>query len=149
MYSYDEFKEGCSVIIENTKYKILGLAYYVTQTDTENIYAKILLNDHYVLVVALSDNIAYFGRNFGEIKEFSSFSESIEYGNKRFEQVNSDYQILKNLVFGSPLEVEGEVMFWDYESGNNIISIAIVSRTRERADVVARYVDIKDIEIIE
>lgn len=148
MYSYDEFKEGYSVIIENNKYNILGMAYYVTQTDTENIYAKILLNDHYVLVVALSDNIAYFGRNFGEIKEFSSFDESIEYGNKKFEQVNSDYQILKNLVFGSPLEVEGEVVFWDYESGNDIISVAIVSRTKERADVVAKYIDIKDIKII-
>lgn len=144
----DKIVEGSSIIFEEEKFNVLGKCYYVTQKDPNTVYAKILLNDHYVLVVSPEDNIAYFGKNIGQIYEFDSFDNTVIFKEKEFEQVNTDYQIMVELVFGSPLDVEGEVLYWDYESGNDIISIAIVSRTNKRADVVAKYIDLSNIKII-
>lgn len=140
--------EGSSIIVEGKEYKVLGKGYYVTQKEPNALYAKILLPNHYVLVISPSDSIAYFGQNRGLIEEFNSFDDKVYYNNKCFEQVNHDYQILIHLLFGSPLEVEGEVEFWDYEYNNEIISIAEVSRNKLRADVVAQYIDYANIDVV-
>lgn len=144
----DNIVEGSSIIFEGNKYNVLGKCYYVTQKDPKTVYAKILMNDHHVLVVSPTDNVAYFGKNFGQIREFDSFDTTVKFKEKYFEQVNTDYQIMIELVFGAPLDVEGEVLYWDYESGDDIISVAIVSRTNKRADVVAKYIDLFDVQIV-
>ena len=140
--------EDSSIIVEGKEYKVLGKGYYVTQKEPNVLYAKILLPNHYVLVISPSDSIAYFGQNRGLIEEFNSFDDKVYYNNKCFEQVNHDYQILIHLLFGSPLEVEGEVEFWDYECDNEIISIAEVSRNKLRADVIAQYIDYANIDVV-
>jgi hypothetical protein len=136
-----------TICIKGTQFKVLGKAFYTTQNDTESRYAKILLDNHYVLVISPADEIYYFGKNEGQISAFDSQKISVEYQDKTFKQVNHDYQIVLALEFGSPLEVEGEVEFWDYEADNTIISVAKVSRNNSRADVVAEYISFEDIII--
>jgi hypothetical protein len=139
--------EGSSVVIGGKSYKVLGKALYATQNDPESIYAKVLLENHYVLVLIPLDEVAYFGRNEGGVPEFDGFKKVVHFRGKEFKQVNHDYQIVLRVEFGSPLDVEGEVEFWDYEADNLIISVAVVSRNKERADVIANYISFSDIEI--
>jgi hypothetical protein len=139
--------ENSSVVINGTSYKVLGKAEYATQNDENSTYLKILLEDHFVLVLVPSEEIAYFGRNEGRLTEFDGQKDFVSFKNKKYKQVNHDYQVVINLAFGSPLTVEGEVEFWDYEVDNSIISVAVVSRTKERADVVAEYITYSDIDI--
>ncbi|GHU40027.1 hypothetical protein FACS1894190_06410 [Spirochaetia bacterium] len=139
--------EGSTIGYDGKKYKVLGKAVYTTKNDPLSIYAKILLENHHVLVIAPADNIAYFGKNVGELSEFSTFAQNVSYQGKEYSRKDSDYQIVLNLEFGSPIEVEGEVKFWDYEVDDEIISIAIVSMDKTRADVVAKYISFSDLTV--
>ncbi len=144
----DKITEGASVKINGDGYKILGKVFYVTQGDPKSSYAKILLENHYVLVLVPSEKVAYFGKNKGRLAEFDLYPSKVEFEGKLYNQINHDYQIATQIVFGSPLEVEGEVEFWDYEVENLIISVAVVSRDKKRADVVAQYIPYDNIEIV-
>lgn len=135
------------ISIEGTPHKVLGKVFYTTLNDPNSEYAKILLDDHFVLVISPMDNVAYFGKNEGQLQSFDSLDSIVKYKGKLFNQVNHDYQIVLKIEFGSPVEVEGEVEFWDYECDNEIISIAKVSRDNSRADVIAQYILLKNIKI--
>lgn len=143
----DRITEGCTISVANEKYKVLSKVLYVTQNEPQSVYAKMILDDHNILVVSPQDEIAYFGKNEGTLPEFNQYGEKVLYNGKSYEQVNHDYQIVVGIKFGNPLDVEGEVEFWDYENDRDIISIAVVSRNKVRADVVARYISIDDIVI--
>jgi hypothetical protein len=143
----ERITENSTIIYKGKRYKVLGKTLYTTQNDPKSVYAKMLLEGHHVLVVSPEDKIAYFGKNEGKLASFDSFGVSIDFDGKIFEQVNRDYQIVLKIEFGFPLDIEGEVEYWDYEAEDMIISIAIVSRTKERADVVARYITFDDIEV--
>jgi hypothetical protein len=147
MMLLNKITEGCYIKVNGEKYLVLGKAHYVAQSDPETSYAKILLEGHHVLVVSPSDKIAYFGKNEGRLSEFDSFSTEVNFGGEIYKQVNHDYQIVTKIDFGSPLEVEGEVEFWDYESNDFIISIAVASRNKERADIAARYIPFTEIVV--
>ena len=143
----DKIKEGCTILVENEKYKVISKVLYVTQNDSQAVYAKMILEGHNILVISPQDEIAYFGKNEGTLPEFSQYCEKVSYKGKSYEQVNHDYQIVVGIEFGNPLDVEGEVEFWDYENDSNIISVAVVSRSKVRADVVAKYISFDDIVI--
>lgn len=145
MFELNKVVEGSNIVIDNLSYKVLGKTFYVTEKDCSETYAKILLNDHNVLVVSLTDGVAYFGKNKGRLIEFDGYPETVNYDGAKYEKVSHDYQIVTKIEFGSPLEVEGEVEYWDYEADDKIISIAVVSRTKERADIVARYLSFDQI----
>ena len=145
MFELNKVVEGSNIVIDNLSYKVLGKTFYVTEKDCSETYAKILLNDHNVLVVSLTDGVAYFGKNKGRLVEFDGYLETVNYDGAKYEKVSHDYQIVTKIEFGSPLEVEGEVEYWDYEADDKIISIAVVSRTKERADIVARYLSFDQI----
>lgn len=145
MFELNKVVEGSNIVIDNLSYKVLGKSFYVTEKDCSETYAKILLNDHNVLVVSLTDGVAYFGKNKGRLVEFDGYPETVNYDGAKYEKVSHDYQIVTKIEFGSPLEVEGEVEYWDYEADDKIISIAVVSRTKERADIVARYLSFDQI----
>lgn len=145
MFELNKVVEGSNIVIDNLSYKVLGKTFYVTEKDCSETYAKILLNDHNVLVVSLTDGVAYFGKNKGRLVEFDGYPETVNYDGAKYEKVSHDYQIVTKIEFGSPLEVEGEVEYWDYEADDKIISIAVVSRTKERADIVARYLSFDQI----
>ena len=59
----DRITEGCTISIANAKYKVLSKVLYVTQNEPQSVYAKMILEDHNILVVSPQDEIAYFGRN--------------------------------------------------------------------------------------
>lgn len=139
--------EGSTVEIENKLYKVLGKAFYVTQNDPESIYVKVVLEDNYYLVLIPSEDIAYFGHNEGKISEFDDFKEIVQFPDKEFKLVNHDYQLVVKVEFGSLLDVEGEVEFWDYEASDTIISTAIVSKNKKRADIIAKYISASDIKV--
>lgn len=143
----DRITEGCTILIANAKYKVLSKVLYVTQNEPQSVYAKMILEDHNILVVSPQDEIAYFGKNKGTLPEFNQYGEKVSYNGKSFEQVNHDYQIVVGVKFGNPLDVEGEVEFWDYENDSDIISVAVVSRSKVRADVVAKYISFDEIVI--
>lgn len=148
MKLFNKLIEGSSIIFEKKQYKVLGRALYVTKDNPNTIYEKILLSDHNVLVICPEDDVAYFGKNVGQLSEFDSLSNQISFNEKSFKKIGSDYQIVMELLFGSPLDVEGEVEYWDYEYKDEIISIAVVSRTKQRADVIAKYIDLEDIKVV-
>ena len=139
---------GSKILFDGKTYDVLGKTIYVSQQAPDTPYAKFLLEDHYVLVVSPSDGVAYFGKNEGRVVEFDGFPEVTNYKGQKFEKVAHDYQVVMQIIFGDPFAVEGEVEFWDYESGDSIISTAITSREKKRADVVAEYIDFDDIAII-
>ena len=143
----DKIVEGKSIKLNGKKYRILGKTYYVTQSDPTTQYAKILLDNHYVFVISPSDNIAYFGKNEGRLPEFDSYANEVKFDGKLYKLANHDYQIVTKIDFGSPLEVEGEVEYWDYEVDDSIISIAVTSRQQVRADVVADYIPLEKVMV--
>lgn len=143
----DRITDGCTISIANEKYKVLSKVLYVTQNEFQSVYAKMILEEHNILVISPQDEIAYFGKNVGTISEFNQCDEKVLYNGKSFEQINHDYQIVVEIEFGNPLDVEGEVEFWDYENDSDIISVAVVSRSKERADVLAKYISFDDIVI--
>lgn len=147
MNTIEMITPSSTILFEGRSFKVLGKTIYVSQQAAETPYAKILLEDHYVLVVSPSDGVAYFGKNEGHLVEFDNFPEVANYNGEEYEQVAHDYQVVLHVVFGDPFAVEGEVEYWDYESGERIISTAITSRQKKRADVVAKYVDFDDITI--
>ena len=142
----DKIIKGSSVVYSGREYKVLGKATYTTRKDPDSTYAKILLEDHHVLVI-VPDEMIYFGKNEGQLSEFDSLDKIVQYNGQQFEQVNHDYQLRRDVEFGSPVEVEGDVEFWDYEVGESIISVAKTGDGEERADVVAKYISFDDIEV--
>ncbi len=105
---------------------------YATQSEPEITYAKVLLEEHNVLVLIPSDNIIYLGHNEGRIPEFDSFKKTVRFAGKEFKQVAHDYQLVSRVEFGSLLDVEGEVEFWDYEAEDSIVSVPVVVETKNR-----------------
>ena len=140
--------EGCYVLIDNNRYKVLGKTMYVSESAPDIPYAKILLEDHFVLVISPTDDVAYFGKNEGHISAFDDYPNSVVYNGIEYTQIAHDYQIVTRIVFGSPLLIEGEVEYWDYDCGDKIVSIAVTSREKVRADVVAKYIGIADINVM-
>lgn len=149
----DKIVENSDVVIDGKAYKVLGKALYNTQDVPETTYYKILFEDHFVLVIVPSEEITYFGKNMGLVKEFEtcpfeSCPRTVKYLGKMYTQKTHDHQVLLELLFGSQHEVEGNVEFWDYETiENDIISLAIDKCTSKRADVVGRYISLDEIEV--
>lgn len=144
----EKIQKDCSIQVHGQVYTVKGKAMYVTVKNPDAEYAKILLNDHNVLVLSPSDGVAYIGKNMGRLPEFDNFPELVCFNGVQYNQVADDYQIVTQIVFGSPLDVEGEVQYWDYESGTSIISTAITSRKKDRADVVGQYISFEEIEVL-
>jgi hypothetical protein len=143
----EKIVESSTIKYLGQSYRVLGKAIYSTRNDPDSTYVKVLLENHHILVI-VPDEMAYFGVNKGCISEFDSFSDIIFYQGQKLTKVNHDYQVRLSLEFGSPTEVEGNVEFWDYEIDDTIISIAEIEGTKERADVVAKYIEFEDFDVI-
>ena len=139
----------------NTKVTVCGVLHtakaktlYLTENETEKWYAKIVFEDHSILVIAPYDDFMYFGRINNVFGDGKAFPEKLTYLGNTFNKVAQDYQIVKELVFGDPLFAEGEVIYADYSSETDVlISLAIVSRTGLRADVIAKVITNNDIKV--
>jgi len=146
-----EIKKDIVITIDSREHKVLAKAKYVTQKSPDNFYFKILLSDHYVLVIAPADEFISFGRNVGDSGVVEPFADIVKYNNEEYKKIIKDYQIMVNLEFGSPIEIEGEVEFWDYEcisDESKIISVGYIKRTGERADIIGKVISIDNLNII-
>lgn len=146
-----DIKEGTRLRIRNDEYKAIAKSLYVTQSNPEDYYAKVFFEDHYVMAISPSDDFLCFGKDIGQLPFEYPSPDSFDYEGETYQKVCSDYQIVKELVFGSPLNTEGEVKYTDYEGKNDdtkIISIGPVVRTGTRADIIAEIIDLKDISIL-
>lgn len=146
----DQITENSTIHVCGEKHFVKSKTFYVTEGEQANWYAKMVFEDHSILVIAPFDEFMYFGRIENIFGDGESFPEEITYKGIKFAKVAEDYQIVKQLVFGSPTVAEGEVVYADYssdEADEVVLSLAVVSRTKNRADVIARVVELNDIEL--
>lgn len=143
--------EGSEVNILGKEYITIGCVDYVAFGRPTTVHTKVFFNDKQVLVLSASNNFACFGKDLGAITENDNFNQNMSYDSKSYEFQNSDYQVVKCVRFGNPVELEGEVEYWDYQGIDDPklqISFAKVSRTGERSDVVAIELSETDFYII-
>lgn len=146
----DALKQEQQISVCGEAHTVKTKTLYVTQGELNNWYAKVVFEDHSILVIAPYDDFMYFGRIHNVFGSGANFPDELLYEGKTFKKSAEDYQIVKQLVFGDPLTAEGEVVYADYSSDEDedaVISLAVVSRTKVRADVVARAVTMEDIEL--
>jgi len=139
------------VEIKGNRYKAVGMAAYVTQSNDSDIYYKVFFEGHYALVVVPSDGFMYFGKDVGSISEAFPPPEKINHSKLGYRQSVKDYQIVKEIIFGNILDIEGEVEFVDYECSEDeskIISVGRVVRTKKRADIVAEVIEIGEVKAL-
>ena len=141
--------EGSVLEINERKYRVLAKVKYVTESETSNWYAKIQLENHFVLVVAPFDNYMYFGHIGKPYPCDFPAPNSIEYNGKTYSKDAEDYQIVKEFVFGDFLTMEGEVRYADFSCGDSLISLGAIVRTQERADVYAEVIGLENIIVVE
>lgn len=144
----EAIKENSKIRVQDKEYNVLAKVFYVTESETKNWYAKIQLENHYVLVISPYDDFMYFGYVGDAMPcEFPS-PETLEFEGNIYKKDADDYQIVKQFVFGNCLTMEGEVLFSDYNYDDKIISLGLVTRTGQRADVYAKVIEMGDIEVI-
>ena len=74
--------------------------------------------------------------------------DKIKYNNILFNKTGEGHQFIRKVEFGNKEEIEGECIFEDYESKENIISLGILpDKGNIRADVFADILSIEDIKI--
>ena len=135
--------------INDKEYEVISKTIYMTQSSTDE-YIKYILSGHNILVVIPTDEMIYLGHIVDQFETEQNFSNEIVYENHKFEKVASDYQVVKCVEFGNPQEVEGEVVWADYACDDVpevYISCAYVPKTKQRADIVGRILEINDIKI--
>ena len=145
----EKIHEGTTIEIKGKRFRALAKVKYVTETETSNWYVKIQLENHHVLVLAPFDNYMYFGYVGSPYPCDFPAPNSIEHVGKTYVKDAEDYQIVKEFVFGDYLKMEGEVQYADYSCGDSLISLGIIVRTKERADVYADVIDLVDVVVVE
>lgn len=144
-----KINEGSKIEIKGDIYHALTKTIYSPLSDTNQTYAKIVLSGHNVLVIVPYLDFICLGHVenvFGSGKDFPS---SITYNEIELTKLDEDYQIVRNLLFGDPMVAEGEVFYADYGNENSDISVSLglISRTNERADVIQKILSIEDVKV--
>ena len=153
MFNIDRVSQGDILVINNSRKKAISKVKYISEKSPEDIYYKIILEDHSILVVSQDYELIYYGTITSPLVNYSCpFPNQIQYENENYSLITQDYQIVIEVCFGNPLDVEGEVYFADYICNSNskkYISLAVVSRTNMRADVIAHCIDISTLQLEE
>jgi len=144
----DKIKENTIIEVYGKQYHALAMAKYVTAADSQKWYVKVMLENHHVLVIAPFDEYISFGFVGKPYPCDFSSPDTIIYDNYIFKKCAEDYQIVKDIIFGDALSIEGEVKFVDYGYQDRVISLGIVMRTSQRADIYGRAISKNDIIVI-
>lgn len=142
--------KNSTVVVKGQPYKPIGKATYVTQSAPQTRYVKVFMEGHFALVISPDDNFMYFGRDLGNIGDGLPSTQEFTYTGETYKKTAEDYQIVISLNFGDPNLIEGEVVFWDFESVENpdhVISLGLVQRTKQRADIVAEVLREEDVSV--
>lgn len=144
----ENIKKNTILNIKWKDYQAIAKVKYVTEKEATKRYVKIQLENNYVLVIAPYDNYMYFGYVGEQFPCKFPAPNTIEYKWKTYSKDSEDYQIVKEFVFGNMLNMEWEVQYTDFSNWNSLISLGIIKRTNERADVYAETIELKDVLII-
>lgn len=145
----EKISEGSKIKIKGDVYNALTKTIYSPLSDTNQTYAKIVLSGHNVLVIVPYLDFICLGHVENVFGMGKDFPNSITYNEIELTKLDEDYQIVRNLVFGDPMVAEGEVFYADYGNENSDISVSLglISRTNERADIVQKILSIEDVKV--
>ncbi len=142
------------VVIDKTRYSIMGAALYSTVNFPDDMYVKVACEHHQGLLIIPAINQILFTTLLGTAEGISDNSvgdQEVTYLHTPFHVVNAnDYQFVRKIIVGTPMEIEGECSFSDYEDDRKpatMLSLACISYTKKRADVIAKQIDSGKIQI--
>jgi len=136
--------------------RIKGMARY-TSENYDFDYIKIALDDNsHVIVVPSEKDVAYADKALGEAEgvsdEMIGEKEVIYKGDKYLlENGNDKQKVLEVYVGKLDEDIEGEVEFSDYineKDDSLVLSLGWITKTKERADVLAQSIKVKDVEVV-
>ncbi len=165
MKSFDDFLQkllsksagDIELKIKGIEKKIKGMCRY-TSNNYDFEYIKIVFEDHSHLIIVPSEkDIAYADGVLGEAEGISDEmigNKEVNYKGKKYVLDNGDdYQFVLNHLVGVPgKDIEGEVRFSDYigvDDDSEVLSLGWIVSTGKRADVLARGIDISDVEVVD
>lgn len=142
--------------IKGAKKKVRAMVKLTSKNFLDYEYIKILLEDGSFLLIIPADEEIYFAdKVYGRIKEISDEMigrERITYKGKEYKLANKDdYQFVKELYVGTPLDIEGECKFSDYfpvSGPKEFLSLGWLSYTGKRADINPVIIDNSEVELL-
>lgn len=143
----NSLSENKQIRIKNEQYIVKTKTWYTIEEDTTTSYIKCELSGNKALVIIPEDNLIYIGKVIENMKYEKISDDKIKYNNIIFNKTGEGHQFIVNIEFGDEETVEGRCIFEDYEAGNNIISLGILTDKNIRADVYADIITVEDIEI--
>jgi hypothetical protein len=114
-------------------------------------YWKIRFTDDSYLLIILEDQEVYYSDSYTfEAKTIADHQIGhdtiIEFEGKTYHLGNkNDYQFVLELVYGSPLDIEGECRFSDYfptKGDKEFLSLGWLAQTGKRANIHCKILDI-------
>ncbi len=143
----NSLSENKQIRIKNEQYTVKTKTWYTIEEDTTTSYIKCELSGNKALVIIPEDNLIYIGKVIENMKYEKISEDKIKYNNIIFNKTGEGHQFIVKIEFGDVEVVEGRCIFEDYEAGNNIISLGILTDKNIRADVYADIITVEDIEI--
>ncbi len=144
----NKIKEGTKIYIKGKEYIIYSKIWYSILEDITVSYIKCELSENKVLVVIPDDNMIYIGEVIPQLNYKKISDNEISYNDRVFNKVGDGHQFITKIEFKGNTEVEGSCIFEDYENGDKIISLGILTdKNDEKADVYAEIINIYDIKI--
>jgi hypothetical protein len=144
----NKLKENTKIIIKTEEYTVKTKTWYSIKEDEATLYIKCELSNDKVLVVIPEDELIYIGEVIENMSYEKIVEDKIKYNNILFNKTGEGHQFIRKVEFGNKEEIEGECIFEDYESKENIISLGILpDKGNIKADVFADILSIEDIKI--
>lgn len=144
----NKLKENTKIIIKTEEYTVKTKTWYSIKEDEATLYIKCELSNDKVLVVIPEDELIYIGKVIENMSYERIEKDKIKYNNILFNKTGKGHQFIRKIEFGNKEEIEGECIFEDYESKENIISLGILpDKGNIKADVFADILSIEDIKI--
>lgn len=144
------------VIVRGARKKAKAMIRLTSKNYLDAEYIKIIFDDgSFLLILPAEQEIYFAGRLLGAAEgitdEMIGRDQRITYKGKVYELGNKDdYQFVKQLYVGSPLDIEGECRFSDYfpvEGPKEFLSLGWLARTGERADINCQIIDNGEVDL--
>ena len=141
-----DLSKGDKIFVCNKERKIMFLGQYFAKSCPEESYFKAFFNDGTVLEIMPGSEEFYFGDDpRRDVKKDMNDNEIMVDGKEFVAENDVDYQFVKQIYFGNMEDGEGECAFRDYAFGDEVWSLAVVSATQEKSDILVRKVKFLEI----
>ncbi len=146
--------ESIRLKINNTPKEIRAFVRLTSKNYLVGEYWKLRFTDGSFLLLVIQDEELYYSDTYKlhikEIKDAQIGRDKIlTYQGKNFKLGNKDdYQYVKELVYGSPVDIEGECRFSDYfpvAGEKEFLSLGWLSKTGKRADIHCKIIQLSSI----